>query len=140
LTSTASTSEARDRRTMSNETTTKNDAEAYGQVIEENVRELEAAIEAYEGRGDADPFGHWLEGDVLEVVVYLAVSDRPTSTARSIVKALVTYGGPTCWITREDASHGVVEIETTWGTDNDTRRVWVPNVARALDELAEAYR
>lgn len=123
---------------MSTETTTETDAQRYGREIAESLHNLDAASEAYTG-GDVDPFTEWLALDVLEIVVYLAATD-PVHEARAIVEVLVTYGGPTCWVVRDCDRGENVEVRTSWGSDQDTRRVWVPTLAALLDEFADTYR
>jgi hypothetical protein len=124
---------------MSTETTTETDAQRYGREIAESLHNLDAASEAYTG-GDVDPFTEWLALDVLEIVVYLAATDPDPSSRRAIVEVLVTYGGPTCWVVRDCDRGENVEVRTSWGSDQDTRRVWVPTLAALLDEFADTYR
>lgn len=118
-------------------------AAAYAASIAEEVRLLDAAlggdVEACAAfpcgddsdGDDPDTLANYLNGFTLEVVTYHGTNEE------TIVEVLRTYGGPSCRIVRDSRDGDTVAVRVTWWADASTVTVYAPNVAGALDVLAE---
>lgn len=112
-------------------TTDTNEAHTYAQGIADDLRNLEAALEVYEGNDDLDPFSTWL-GDALEIITL-------EGSGVSRVEVVVTVGGPHAVVVRDSRDGEHVDVEVRWWGDSATVRAWVPRVAEKLDEIGQGY-
>lgn len=112
-------------------TTDTNEALTYAQGIADDLRNLEAALEVYEGDDDRDPFSTWLD-DALEINTL-----RGSGVYR--VEVVVTVGGPYAVVVRDSRDGEQVEVVVTWWGESARVRAWVPRVAEQLDEIGLGY-
>lgn len=112
-------------------TTDTNEALSYALDIVEGLRNLEAALEVYEGDDDRDPFSTWLD-DALEINTL-----KGSGVYR--VEVVVTVGGPYAVVTRDSRDGEHVEVFVAWWSQRANVRAWVPRVAEQLDEIGLGY-
>ena len=79
------------------------------------------------------PVACFFANDVLDIETISKASAAAGSSHVSAVRALITFGGPNCWVISSDGED--LEILVGWG--GDTVRLWVsaPAVASYLYEM-----
>lgn len=127
-----------------------NEAQRYAEVIADELRELEAALEAFidDGADSAEFDGTTFE-DVNEVVAHyvnfcaLAVEDVTAATygadayaQRRAVEVTRTVGGPGCFVTFN--GDGTAVVRANWGTDRGRVRLRAEYADAELWELMDA--
>lgn len=127
-----------------------NEAQQYAEVIADELRELEAALEAFIDDGaDFAVFDGTTFEDVSEVVGHyvnfcaLAVEDVTAATygadayvQRRAVEVTRTVGGPGCFVTFN--GDGTAVVRAFWGTDRGRVTVRAEYADAELWELMDA--
>jgi hypothetical protein len=80
-------------------------------------------------------FTTYLNESCLEVTVLRAV----TSSEKTRVEVLRTYGGPNCYIVRDSLDGKTIEVSVYWGGDSASRRLHLPTLAGMLDDVAHNW-
>lgn len=95
------------------------------------------ALDVLGSNYDADPadvFYAYLNETALDLAIRKDVRGADYETT---VEILRTCGGPHCDITRNTHDGTAVTITVYWGGEECTRRIYLQDVAAALDEIAE---
>jgi hypothetical protein len=127
------------------------EAQDYAEVIAEEVRELEAALEALldDGADEAD-FDGVTFTDAFDVIAYyldacaLSVADvtetsyasGTRSVTRRAVEVTRTVGGPGCYVTFD--GNGTATVRVYLGSDRGRVSVYAPGVDAELWEWMDA--
>ena len=127
-----------------------NEAQRYAEVIADEVRELEAALEALiDDDAETADFDETTFEDVSELIAHyvnfcaLAVEDVSAATygadayvQRRAVEVTRTVGGPGCFVTFN--GNGTAEVRAYWGTDRGRVTVRAEYADAELWELMDA--
>lgn len=86
--------------------------------------------ESWEDNGG--PVAVFFDNDVLDIETLMKFSSHGSSDIHA-VRALVTFGGPNCWIVANDGEN--IQITVNWGGDKAELAPYAPNVSEYLYEL-----
>jgi hypothetical protein len=96
-----------------------------------------AALDVLEWSHDTDPadaLTSYLNETCLDVSFR---RDIRGSDYEATIELLRTCGGPRCDIRRDTHDGTALTVEVLWWNDQATRRVYLPTLADALDQLAD---
>jgi hypothetical protein len=96
-----------------------------------------AALDQLEWSHDTDP-ADALMGYLNETCLDVSIRrDIRGSDYEATIELLRTCGGPRCDIRRDTYDGAALTVEVFYGSDQATRRIYLPTLAEALDQLAD---
>lgn len=119
------------------------DIEDSAQLIELMTNEdwdagaISSAVSMFEDCGKSweeygGPVAVFFDNDVLDIETLMKLSSTGSQDIHA-VRALVTFGGPNCWIIANDGEN--IQVQVNWGGDKAELAPYAPNVSEYLYEL-----
>lgn len=98
---------------------------------------ISSAVSMFEDSGnlwesDGGPVEVFFDNDVLDIETLIKFSSHGSSDIHE-VRALVTFGGPNCWVIANDGEN--IQVKVNWGGDKAELAPYAPNVSEYLYEL-----
>ena len=98
---------------------------------------ISSAVSMFEDCGESweeygGPVAVFFANDVLDIETLMKYSSHGSSDIHA-VRALVTFGGPNCWVIANDGEN--IQITVNWGGDKAELAPYAPNVSQYLYEL-----
>jgi hypothetical protein len=100
---------------------------------------ISSAVTMYEESGESwedngGPVAVFFDNDVLDIETLIKVSSHGPRDIHE-VRALVTFGGPNCWVIANDGDN--IKVQVNWGGDRAELAPYAPNVSGYLYELGD---
>ena len=121
------------------------DLENSAQLVELMTNEdwdqgaISSAVTMYEDSGKSweeygGPVAVFFDNDVLDIETLIKVSSNKVQDIHA-VRALVTFGGPNCWVIANEGEN--IQVMVNWAGDKAELAPYAPNVSNYLYELGD---